>query len=94
MATAPILLAALALAVPRPPIVEKPIPFGAARKAETAAYAQRHYGVHTWRLVHPHVIVEHYTVTPSFGPVWNFIPRSSIHRRTAPASSSPTCVVS
>lgn len=29
--------------VPRPAIVWKPIPFGAKRKAETAAYAKRHY---------------------------------------------------
>jgi beta-N-acetylhexosaminidase len=78
-----ILLAALALVVPRPPIVEKPIPFGAQRKAETAAYAKRHYGVATWRLVHPHVIVEHYTATTSFAPVWNTFaddaPDSELH---------------
>ena len=33
------------LAAPKPAIVEKPIPFGAHRRAETAAYAQRHYGL-------------------------------------------------
>lgn len=27
-------------------------------------YAARHYGIHTYRLLDPHVIVEHYTVTP------------------------------
>ena len=31
-------------AAPRPDIVMKLIPFGAKRRAETAAYAQRHYG--------------------------------------------------
>ena len=31
-----------------------------------AAYAKRHYGIDSYRLVHPHVIVEHYTATPSF----------------------------
>jgi beta-N-acetylhexosaminidase len=46
--------------------VVKPIPFGAKRRAETAAYAQRHYGVRTWRLEHPRVIVEHYTASNSF----------------------------
>ena len=46
-------------AAPRPPIALRLIPFGAARRAETAAYARRHYGIDTWRLVHPHVIVEH-----------------------------------
>jgi beta-N-acetylhexosaminidase len=55
----------------RPHIVWKPIPFGAQRRAETAAYAERHYGVHTWRLVHPHVIVEHYTANDSFSATWN-----------------------
>ena len=64
--------AVLALALPaRPPIVQKPIPFGPARRAETAAYAARHYDIHTWRLVHPHVIVEHYTASDSFTSAWN-----------------------
>jgi N-acetylmuramoyl-L-alanine amidase len=66
-------LSSLALALPpaqaadplRPPIVQRPIPFGAARKRETAAYARRHYGIETYRLRDPHVIVEHLTVTPS-----------------------------
>jgi beta-N-acetylhexosaminidase len=58
--------------VPRPPIVQKPIPFGAKRKAETEAYAVRHYGLHTWRLVHPHVIVEHYTASETFSSTYNY----------------------
>jgi beta-N-acetylhexosaminidase len=65
-------IAALAAAgAPRPPIVARPIPFGPQRRAETAAYAQRHYGLHTWRLVHPRVIVEHYTATTTFSSAWN-----------------------
>ena len=65
------LVLALALLVPaKPHVVSKPIPFGAARKAEMAHYAQLHYGIHSWRL-HPRVIVEHYTATTSFAPVWN-----------------------
>src|SRR2546428_4538744 len=51
----------------RPHIVWRPIPFGHRRKRETAAYARRHYGIHTWRLRNPHVIVEHYTGGNSFG---------------------------
>jgi N-acetylmuramoyl-L-alanine amidase len=31
-----------------------------------AAYAKRHYGIDSYRLQSPHVIVEHYTVTPTF----------------------------
>jgi N-acetylmuramoyl-L-alanine amidase len=57
-------------AVPRPPIVQKPIPFGARRRAETVAYAKRHYGLHTWRLRRPRVIVEHYTASNSFASAW------------------------
>ena len=52
--------------VPRPKIVVRKIPFGPKRRAETATYAQRHYGTHTWRLVHPRVIVEHYTGSDTF----------------------------
>jgi len=48
---------------PRPRIVVKPIPFSPARLAETRAYVKRHYGIDTWRLRHPHVIVEHYTAS-------------------------------
>ncbi|HKS78096.1 MAG TPA: peptidoglycan recognition family protein [Gaiellaceae bacterium] len=69
------MLAALALAVslaiaPKPHVVWKPIPFGPQRKAEMAAYAQRHYGIRSWRL-HPKVIVEHFTGSDSFSSAWN-----------------------
>jgi N-acetylmuramoyl-L-alanine amidase len=63
------LLVALLLAGPAPPrpaIVWKPIPFGAARKAEMAAYARRHYDLDRWQLRRPRVIVEHYTASSSF----------------------------
>ncbi len=49
----------------RPPIVQRPIPFGARRKREMAAYARRHYGLSTARLRSPRVIVEHLTVNDS-----------------------------
>jgi N-acetyl-anhydromuramyl-L-alanine amidase AmpD len=45
--------------VSRPPISIWAIPFGPKRKHEMAAYSERHYGHRTWRLRHPHVIVEH-----------------------------------
>jgi N-acetylmuramoyl-L-alanine amidase len=64
-----IVLAGLALSPPA--IVQKPIPFPQVRRAETAAYARRHYGLDTWRLRSPHVIVEHVTTTSSFSSVWN-----------------------
>jgi N-acetylmuramoyl-L-alanine amidase-like protein len=87
-----VLLAAAALAlcapaadaaVPKPTIVSKPIPFGAKRKAETAAYARRHYGIDSYRLSDPHVIVEHYTVTSTFSATWNTfaqdVPDAELH---------------
>ena len=58
--------------VPKPHIVWKPIPFGPKRRAEMAAYAKRHYGIDSWRLVHPHVIVEHYTASLSFSSTYNY----------------------
>jgi N-acetylmuramoyl-L-alanine amidase len=62
---------ALALAAPaRPHIVWKPIPFGAQRKAETAQYAKRHYGINSY-VLHPKVIVEHVTVTSTFSSAYN-----------------------
>jgi N-acetylmuramoyl-L-alanine amidase len=74
-----LLLAVLALlcappaeaAVPKPTIVQKPIPFSSKRKSETAAYAKRHYGIDSYRLTNPHVIVEHVTVTSTFSAVFN-----------------------
>jgi len=65
-----LLLAAPAGPPPKPAIVVKPIPFGSARRAETAAYAHRHYGLSTWRLVRPRVIVEHYTASNSFASTY------------------------
>jgi len=70
-------------APPRPPIVAKPIPFSAERRAETAAYARRHYGVSTWRLERPKVIVEHYTASETFASAYSTFaadsPDSELH---------------
>jgi len=82
---AALLAVALSLAAPRPAIVWKPIPFPPARRAEMAAYARRHYGLHTWRLVRPHVIVEHFTESESFSSTWNAFaanaPDPELHQR-------------
>ncbi|MDX6623348.1 MAG: hypothetical protein QOE75_1280 [Solirubrobacterales bacterium] len=48
-----------------------PIPFGPKRKREMAAYSQRHYGQHEWRLRNPKVIVEHMAQTPTAAAVYN-----------------------
>ena len=65
------LVLTVAVAPPRPAVDSKPIPFGAQRRAETARYAERHYGLDTWRLQHPKVIVEHYTASTIFSSAWN-----------------------
>jgi N-acetylmuramoyl-L-alanine amidase-like protein len=63
--------AAAAGVVPKPPIRSRPIPFPPTRRAEMAAYAERHYGLSTWRLRDPKVIVEHFTANDSYSATWN-----------------------
>ena len=60
--------------VPKPHIIWDPIPFGPERKAQMVEYVRRHYGSFmkpTYRLIDPHVIVIHYTVTPTFQATYN-----------------------
>jgi N-acetylmuramoyl-L-alanine amidase len=57
--------------IARPPIKVWAIPFGPKRKREMAAYSERHYGEHTWRLRDPHVIVEHMAETSTAAAVYN-----------------------
>jgi len=66
-----VLATLLAVAAPQPTIVQRPIPFAAKRKQEMRAYARRHYGIDSYRLRDPHVIVEHFTVTSTFQQTWN-----------------------
>ncbi len=79
------LLLAAALALQKPAIVAKPVPFGPARVAETAAYSRRHYGQGTSVLTRPRVIVEHYTANESFSATWNTFasdaPDPELHER-------------
>jgi N-acetylmuramoyl-L-alanine amidase len=60
-----------AAAAPQPTIVSKPIPFPRARKEQMAAYSRRHYGIDSYRLRDPKVIVQHYTVTSTFQQAYN-----------------------
>jgi N-acetylmuramoyl-L-alanine amidase len=70
-------------APPRPRIVQRPIPFGPRRKEEMVAYARRHYGLDTYRLINPRVIVIHFTETPDFQSTYNTfapdVPDSELH---------------
>ena len=58
-------------APPAPPMKIWPIPYGAKRKHEMAAYSERHYGQRSWRLRRPHVIVEHMAQAGSVTAVRN-----------------------
>jgi beta-N-acetylhexosaminidase len=79
-------------AVRAPHITWDPIPFGPTRKAQTVAYVRRHYHSFmrpTWRLVHPHVIVIHYTeasYAATFDTFANDVPDSELHE--LPATSA------
>jgi N-acetylmuramoyl-L-alanine amidase len=79
-------------AVPQPKIVWDPVPFGAKRKVETAAYVHRHYSSFmkpTWRLVNPHVIVIHYTdasYSSTYSTFATDVPDSELHE--LPATSA------
>jgi len=72
-----------AAAAPPPPIVRHYIPYPARRKQEMRAYARRHYGLDTWRLRDPKVIVEHISVAGStravFGTFAPDIPDPELH---------------
>src|SRR4051812_26600873 len=68
------LLAAL-LVSPPPAIHQWRIPFPQQRKNEMRAYARRHYGINSYTLTKPKVIVEHVAVAPSAAATRNaFVP--------------------
>jgi N-acetylmuramoyl-L-alanine amidase len=68
---------------PPPPIVRHYIPYPAKRKREMRAYARRHYGIDTWRLRDPKVIVEHISVAGSTAAVFHIfapdVPDPELH---------------
>jgi N-acetylmuramoyl-L-alanine amidase len=63
--------AATPRAVGPPPIVKSYIPFGQKRKNETRAYSREHYGLDTYRLTDPHLVIWHYTETSNYQSVFN-----------------------
>jgi N-acetylmuramoyl-L-alanine amidase len=62
-----------ATSAPRPPIVQKYIPYGARREAETARYNNRHYGPdqNTFVLTNPKVVVLHFTAGANWRSAWS-----------------------
>jgi hypothetical protein len=72
----------------KPPIVWDPIPYGAKRKEQMAAYSERHYGERTWHLVGPRVIVEHYTDGTSYSGAWHTFASNAVHNGEKPGTCS------
>jgi beta-N-acetylhexosaminidase len=85
--TSPVRPPAAAQLPPKPRIVSDPIPFGPRRKAEMVAYAERHYHLHTYRLIHPQVIVVHFTGSSDYSSTFNTfapdLPDSELHELPA-----------
>jgi N-acetylmuramoyl-L-alanine amidase len=71
---------------PKPPIVWKPIPFPESRKQEMRAYAQEHYGLDSFELVDPQVIVEHFTASSTIEPVFNTFANDAPHLGERPGT--------
>jgi N-acetylmuramoyl-L-alanine amidase len=61
----------VARAIAPPRVRQRPIPFGAKRKRDMAAYSRRHYGIDSYRLRKPRVIVQHFTAGDSFQSAFN-----------------------
>jgi hypothetical protein len=57
--------------LPPPRIVKDLIPFGPKREQEMRRYAVEHYGIDSYKLVDPHLIIWHYTESATFQSVWN-----------------------
>ena len=57
---------AVARSVAPPSVRRTPIPYGERRRQEMRAYARRHYGIDSFWLRRPRVIVQHFTASNSF----------------------------
>ena len=81
-------LVAALLAFSPPAIHQWRIPFPQQRKNEMRAYARRHYGISSYRLSEPKVIVEHIAVASSAAATRNtFVPdRPDVELRELPGT--------
>ena len=57
--------------LPAPKIVKDMIPFGPARKQQMREYAETHYGIDSYHIVGPHLVIWHFTASATFQSVWN-----------------------
>lgn len=62
---------------PRPAIIYDPIPYGAKRKAQMAAYSKRHYGVRSHAFGPPKQVLLHFTVTRNYPSTWRWMAANS-----------------
>ncbi len=73
---------------PKPVIIQKLVPFGDARKAQTAAYCKKRYHLNSSWLVHPKVIVLHFTSGPDLMSAWNTFASNSAYMGEKPGVSA------
>jgi len=66
----------VARAIAPPPTVRRRISFGEDRKRQMRAYARCHYGIDSFALDRPRVIVEHYTASNSFDSAYDTFARN------------------
>ncbi len=95
LAAAILALCAVAAAQPspataaiKPPIVQKPIPFGPGRLAQMADYSARHYHQHTPWLTRPRVIVLHYTAGADWLGAWRTFAANTAYNGEKPGVSA------
>ena len=77
-----------AAAAPQPAIDSDHISYGGERRAQMAAYSQRHYGQREWRLTDPDVIVLHFTASDSYESVWSTFDSNAPNRGELPGVCS------
>jgi N-acetylmuramoyl-L-alanine amidase len=76
------------LVVPKPQVIDDPIPFPRSRRAEMKGYARRHYGLDRYTLVDPRVIVEHFTANETYRPVFDTFAADAPHMGELPGTCS------
>jgi N-acetyl-anhydromuramyl-L-alanine amidase AmpD len=71
-----------------PPIDRDRISYGDERRAQMAAYSERHYGRREWRLDDPDAIVLHFTANDSYAATWNTFDANAPNRGELPGVCS------
>jgi protein MpaA len=72
----------------QPRIARDPIPYGAKRRHQMAAYSKRHYGKRRWRLRNRRVIVLHFTASSTYRSAWETFAANTPNRGERPGVCS------